>query len=390
MADPDLLIGSVPTLSAAFHTTIRSDLYLRMKTRKRYWGGAWDMTFFLDDVDFGTGALDEYFNTWLMTQIATYTEGLISWRGVVWEMNRIKDGKRQRRTMDEVWNAIKCVYTTPGGTEQLETSWQEDDNSIARYLRRELIIYKDNVAQTQAKAAATSVLMTTYDAWAQSTDFNTNSADGLEVTVFGMGRLFNNLFCTVTTPVEFVDVDAFVQDIWDTDLSPFLSFLVFGGIDTNAYEVQREQREPVRCGDLIDSLARGGDNSVPYRWYVGNDLQFRFEKFDATPVLEWRGRKLGGIYKINGPRVTWNAEPGVMRDITLPEVPALPGSFLQQRNHELIEQFSMWQGQEQPQPELETPTEEQLLADAARYQQMITDGNYDRLYTPDSTLGGRQ
>ena len=386
-SQPTLLIGDVPNKSLDFSITLKPAKYLRLKHRKRYWGGDWELTFYLSDEDFGAGTIDGYFNGWLMKQIAEYFNGAISFRGVVWEMTRNKDGKRDVRSMNDVYNAVKCIYTTTGSATQTETAYQENAASIDRYLRRELIIYKDNVSATQAVAEAQAVLNVSYDAWPQSTDFNTAAEDGLEITVFGMGRLLNNLFCSVTTPAGLVEVATFVDDIYDNDIAPYFDFIGLGYIAANTLEVEREQRAPTRVGDLINALARGGDSNIPYRWHVSQDLLFTFDPFVATPVLEWKGRKRGGIYKVGGSRVTWDAQPGVMTDNTIAPIPAIEGDFLTQRNHQLIEQFSMWQGQEQPQPELEVPTEAQLQADTESYARMITDGNFDRLHTPGAAEG---
>lgn len=387
MSNPQLLIGNVPTITMDFDTTISPDQYLRLKHRTRYFGGHWELTFYLSDADFGAGVIDEYWNGWLMRQVAEYFNGAVAWRGVVWEMVRNKDGERQKKSVDEVYNAVKCIYTEVGTTLQVETAYQENTDSISRYLRRELIIYKDNISAAQAVDEANAALNVSYDAWPTSTDFNTTSEDGLEITVFGMSRLLNNVFCSVTTPAGLVEVSTFVDDIYDTDIEPYFDFIGLGNLGANTLEVEREQRAPTRVGDLIDALARAGDSTIPYRWHVSQDLLFTFEPFDSTPTLEWRGRSRGGIFKVGGSRVTWDAVPGVMANRTIAPVPAIEGDFLQQRNHQLIEQFSMWQGADAPQPELETPTEEQLLADAAAYERMITDGNFDRLHTPGTTPG---
>ncbi len=387
MSDPNILIGDLPGTSIELHTMLSPDDYTRLKHRKRYWGGHWDLTFFLAEADIQGGLLDEWFNSWLMGQVVEYFGGAITWRGVIWEMVRIKDGKRQQRSMSNVYNAVKCVYTRVNSSVQVETPWQINDDSISRYLRKELIIYKDNIGDAQAVDEANAALMVAYDAWAQSTDFNTSSKDGLEITVLGMGRLLNNIFCTQTTPTGLIRVDSFIQAIWSNDLAPNFDFLIFGGVDSNPLEVEREQRAPTRCGDLIDALARGGNASTPYRWYIGADLQFRFQIFDNEPTMEWRGMSRGGIFLKGGGRITWDANPGVLDDVTLPAVPAISGDFLQQRNHEIIQQFSMWQGQSGPKPELEQLTEAQLLADLDAYRRMITDGNFDRLHTPGASPG---
>lgn len=387
MYDPTLLIGDVPGISLDFPVTIKPNKYLRLKHRKRWFGGDWELTFYLSDADFGAGAINEFFNGWLVKQVAEYFNGQITFKGVVWEMTRNKDGKRDVRSMNDVYNAVKCIYTTTSSATQVETAYQTNEASISRYLRRELIVYKDNVSSTQAVAEAQAALAVSYDAWPKSTDFNTSTEDGLEITVLGISRLLNNLFCTVTTPNELVEVDAFIEDIYDTDIAPFFDFIELGYIAANSLEVQREQRAPTRVGDLIDALARNGDSSIPYRWRVTSDLQFAFEPLDITPTLEWKGRKRGGIFKVGGDHVTWNAYPGVMVDSTTAPIPAIEGDFLAQRNHQLIEQFSMWQGQNQPQPESEVPTEAQLQVDASAYERMITDGKFDRLHTPGATPG---
>lgn len=386
---PNLLIGDAPHLFTSYHTTITSEEFLRLRHIKRFYGGAWDLSFFLSDTDWGTGTINELFNTLLMSQLAEYHSGSLTWVGVIWEMARISDGKRKVRTMSDVWNAVKCIYTETGSNVQDETAYTTNQSSIDRYLRREYLVYKDNASAAQALDAAEDFLNKHYDAWPKSTDFNVSGEDGIEISALGMSRLFNNLYCTVTTPAGMVDVDAFVDDIWDTDLAPNLPFLTLGNIETNAHEVEREQRTPTRCGDLIDALARGGDNSLPYRWQIDSNLLFRFEKLSLTPALEWHGRSRGGVTQIAGRQTTWDAEPSVMVDRTESPLPALPGSYLTQRNHELVEQISMWQGQDQPTPETEEPTEATLLSNVEKYQRMITDGNFDRLHTPGSTIPGR-
>ena len=384
---PRLMIGDTPQAFDRYHTEFLPGEYLRLRHVNRFWGGHWDLSLFLSGKDHSTAVLDGYFDSLLMSRIGEYFSGAFTWNGVVWEMVRTKDGKRTRRTVGNVWNAIKCIYTKTGTSTQVETAYQTNDDSIERYLRRELIIWMDNIEATQAVEEAQKVLKKSYDAWAQTVDFSSYSEDGLEIYCYGFSRLLNNLYCTETTPAGLVQVDTFVDDIWDSDISPFLTFLSLGGIDANSLQVERELRVPTRVGDLVDALARGGDNSLPYRWYIGGDLQFRFEKMSITPVMEWRGLSGGGVHLIGGSGLSWNATPGVMIDNTVPSVPSIDGSFLALRNEELIAQFSMWLGDTQPTPETEELTEETVLAYKEKYQRMITDGNFDRLHTPGSTPG---
>lgn len=379
---PNLLIGDIPTVNTAYSLTLTDKEYTRLRHRKRWFGGAWELTFFIPET-VGTGMLDEWYNTWLAYRIAEYAEGATPWTGVIWELSRTKDGAKQRRSLADVYNAVKCVYTTTSTTVQDDTAWQLNENSIARYMRREQIIWADNISLAQAEAEAQAFLNKHYDAWNKTINFNATGEEGLEVTAVGDARLFNNLFATVTDSLETIAVDAFVADIFTGDIQPVFPFLNLGRIDPNAFQTQKEQRAPTRCGDLIDRLARNGDGTVPYRYYVDNAGLFHFVKFDSTPTLEWRGKSRGGIYLAGGERVTWAAEPGVMVDRTTAEAPALPGSFLQKRNHTLVEQFSMWQGQEHPQPETEEPNEEQLLADMESFLRQQTDFDFDTLHTPD-------
>lgn len=379
---PNLLIGDIPTVNTAYSLTLTDKEYTRLRHRKRWFGGAWELTFFIPET-VGTGMLDEWYNTWLAYRIAEYAEGATPWTGVIWELSRTKDGAKQRRSLADVYNAVKCVYTTTSTTVQDDTAWQLNENSIARYMRREQIIWADNISLAQAEAEAQAFLNKHYDAWNKAINFNATGEEGLEVTAVGDARLFNNLFATVTDSLETIAVDAFVEDIFTGDIEPVFPFLNLGRIDPNTFQTQKEQRAPTRCGDLIDRLARNGDGTLPYRYYVDNAGLFHFVKFDATPTLEWRGKSRGGIYLAGGERVTWAAEPGVMVDRTTAEAPALPGSFLQKRNHTLIEQFSMWQGQEHPQPETEEPNEEQLLANMESFLRQQTDFDFDTLHTPD-------
>ena len=184
--DPTLLIGDMPGINVGFDTTINRDEYQRLRHRRRYWGGHWELTFYLSDATMGAGVLDEYFQGWLMRQVGEYYGGQLTWRGVVWEMTRVKDGKRQRRSMSGVWNAVKCIYTTTTSTEQVETAYVTNAASISRYLRREQIIYKDNISATQATAEATAYLDLTYEAWPISTSFNAGDGGSDGLSRFGV------------------------------------------------------------------------------------------------------------------------------------------------------------------------------------------------------------
>lgn len=382
--DPTLLIGDVPTLSLDFPLTLDSNLFKRLVHRRRYWGGSWEMTFFIPEGEISAGELDEWFYSWLMFQIAEYADGTIPWKGVVWEMARVHDGAKRRRSMTNVYNAVKTVYTLTDSTLQDDTDWQEDAASISRYLRRELIIWADGISLAEAEAQALMELNKGKEPLLKTVAYNTKEQDGLYVTAVGMSRLLNNIYATVTTPNGLIGASTLIGNMLTTDIIPYFPF-ISAAVTTNAAQVEREQRAPTRCGDLIDRLSRYGNGvDTPYRYYVDEISNvFIYAPLDNTPTLEWWGQKWGGLKRANGDTVTWSADPGVVVDKTLPDMPPPPGSFLQRGNHDLIEQFSMWQGSEFPSPELENPDEDQLLANIESYLSQQTDEDSDRLHTPD-------
>lgn len=384
-ATPRILIGDSPNYFREYHTEIKDPYYKRAIHKIRYWGGFWELSFKLADADFTEGFLDRAFSSWLMSKVAEYFNGRLTWKGVVWEMVRVKDGKRQRRSMENVYNAVKCVYTVTDSATQVDTLYRTNDDSIERYLRRETLVYKDNISATQAVDEADAFLNTHYDAWTVTTEFGNNESAGLEVICFGYSRLLNNIFSTATTPAEEVDLSTVITDTITDDILTNFPFITIGGIDANTKQIQREQRYPTRVGDLVDALARVGNGTVPYRYFIGGQDKFRFEIMNTDPIMRWRGASRGGLTDINKRPLSWEAWPGVLEDTTAPPMPALSGSYLQKKNHELVEVMSMWQGQDQPQPEQEEATEEQILAYARQYERMITDGDFDRLHTPGTT-----
>lgn len=63
--------------------------------------------------------LQQAFDTWLGYHIEEKTGGVITWEGMVYELELSRGGVRRRRTLDLMYNAVKTSYTTIDWTDNL-------------------------------------------------------------------------------------------------------------------------------------------------------------------------------------------------------------------------------------------------------------------------------
>ena len=101
--------------------------------------------------------MTQWFENRLMYRVLELVGAYATSEWLVWEMELTSDGLVQTLNMDDVWNAVKVVYTDTSGNRQ-ETDYFIDQTSIDRYLRRELILTLDQVSAAQAISEAESVL----------------------------------------------------------------------------------------------------------------------------------------------------------------------------------------------------------------------------------------
>ena len=111
--------------------------------------------------------------------------------------------------------------------------------------------------------------------------------------------------------------------------------------------------------------------------------RLNYQPFDTDYTYIWRDLTQGLQKKGGGKQFeTWGAEPGVLRDFTIPGGKPPVGSFLEDRRDTVLEEVQMWQGARSISVVNDEMEEEDLLQAMNNYQRMMSDLSFDPLHTP--------
>lgn len=306
----------------------------------RWQGGFWEATWFFPLGGDNTAA---YLRDWFETRLAYRHEervgGVVSWEGIVWEMNLTLDGYREHKSLANVFNAVKTIYLDTTDTSQ-ETVWYTDETSINRYGRREFVLLLDNVTTTQAQAAAQKALAEAKEAWPRVTGIGKQLSSGLDVTAVGDVFTANNRYVTASEGTNYTD---YVTNLVATDCDR----LTAGNIKTNALESSPFGIN-IRAWDaILELVERGDDNYNAWRFWVTAGGLAHYEQADNTPIYEWHGSK-GGLVDPMGGKSNWLVKPGVVRNMTRREGIPIPGSPLADSRDAWVKEVEMAQGAPEP------------------------------------------
>ena len=287
----------------------------------RWQGGFWEATweFRRDDKAGITAAyLREWFENYLYYRVEERAGNAVTWEGLVWDMTLTLNGYKERRSVGDVWNAIKCQYVDTSNAAQ-DTGWSINQSSIDRYERRELILRLSNKESADADARVATVLTEAREAWARVIDINVAEPDSLRVTAVGDIYTANNRYVTAATGSTIAD---HITNIIGTDCDR----LTAGQVATNSIAAQSFDM-PRRGWDALLELTQIGDASGnPYRLWVTPTGLIHYQQADNSPAFYWYGRSRG--LQIIGDVSPWAIQPGVIRNLTSrPSLP-IPGSFL--------------------------------------------------------------
>lgn len=304
----------------------------RVRHTKRLQGGLWDMAFTIPlqlpgGQRLSRSYLQDWFDSRLFHVIKQTSGGATLWRGFVWSMDLTLDGMTRRKDYSEIYNAVKTVYIDESGNNQL-TAYYTDDLSISLYGRRELLLYMRNANSAAAIAEAQTALLELKTPWARPIAMDTDNTDQLDVVCVGVVFTANNKFVGATTlDGTSTNIESVISDIATNDCE----FLAPGRMDTNTIQYKRTLDQPVRAWDLVRELTVIGDGSNLYRSWVSDGDFLHYGAADNEPQYLWQGKGKGlatksGYFSIAD---AWAVEPSVVRDMTRPSGPAIPGSSLQ-------------------------------------------------------------
>lgn len=274
-------------------------------------GGFWLGSFSLSG---DATQLAAHFYNWLGYHFEERSGGRVTWEGMVYEMELTIGGVGRAKSLDMMYNHVRTDYDNAGTP--ATTSAATNDESIARYGRREQILDLSDQAVAAANAYRDRYLLENAWPWARTSGVNLSG--GLaELVVTVCGYAFTAGWRHETAgDASTDDLDDWISEIVTTDCAEFLSV---GRITANTLQVKKDTSEERRAWDVLLMLAGLGDASDnPYRIYVDIGRRVVYEQISTTPLYYLRDGQIytsaGGAAEVD----PWAVKPAVVRDIRYP------------------------------------------------------------------------
>ena len=282
--------------------------------------------------------LKGWFNNRLMTQFETVFDGLVRWRGFIWEMELEFDGEVRIKSMDDMANAVKCSYTNSDGDES-RTAWVTNEESITRYGTKERIVSSSSSSSAEATERAEVELQYSASPYTKAISYTDSEENVLKVTVVGRMVVANN----VQLRSEHL---RYIEQLTDED-DPLYGYSGDEDDTTSSYDDPITVSDEIRrivlvvnysggwlyVQDIVDndtitaagvssdvgafdrilelSKLRNSDDEF-YRLSITNDGGVVYRKFEE--VAEYiRYARPRGIETHAGIIPTWDAKPGFIR-----------------------------------------------------------------------------
>jgi len=265
--------------------------------------------------------LEQAFYEWVGCLLAERSSGLPTWTGIVYSLDFVSRGDIRRKTLENVNNAVKAVYTDDGIT-YAETSWYTDANSTSRLGRKESILQMLGYSLTAAQQKAQAVLKFSSKPYSRMVDIGTIDNTYLEVSVLGYASTVNWRYVTAQDNA-IGNANVWVSNILSTDCELVLP----GVIRTNAVQIKRKNLIQRKALDTLISIAELGDASYnPWQIYIDCERKLHYRPIDLTAKYIWRD---GLVYTMDGDLANpWTIEPGVVRNADYPTLQPEPGTPL--------------------------------------------------------------
>lgn len=300
-------------------------------------GGAWRGTFRLDGPK---GMLENWFYNGLARHIEEWSWGMNTWTGLVWEIDFVqpsrtswffpfwpyrspRPGRRMRRTLEDVFNAVKVFYTDPSTDPPTtnETSWYNDTVSQFWLGTKQEILY-EYMSAASAAARAQEFLDRAATAVPVVMGVEQEVVDPyLEIVVAGYVATGQYEFVTSDNGNQ-DDVSDWVDAILGGDMGDFLQK---GMVDPNTTQVYRYLPNKRRGWEVLEDLVTLRDTSDNrFRLIVDNDQHVHYKIWDREPIgYFWGGRFVNRSYSDleKNPRLM---QPGVYRTLGFGDPTYLP------------------------------------------------------------------
>lgn len=273
----------------------------------------------------GISDLTDFYNMWIGHRITETTAGMITWEGVIWQTDLIKDGITHRRTLSpEQWhNRIKVLYSDDVG-ERSSIAWSENTDSSDIYGEMEYVISLGGA--TSAGATALQARHLTDFAWPRSRIVDSitigqagGRQNGLYITAVGF-------WATLNWQYRETSETAAASTLLGTLIGE-TEFVTAGRVETNSLSVRVDAFPiPQRIGDLVEDIIRQGDASGNV-WQGGVYADQKFVYESAPTAVDYYIER-GRMYNKAGTLITPELlDPGFfVRNVNAPMSWEPPGT----------------------------------------------------------------
>ena len=298
----------------------------------RYPGGFWRGTFTLFP---GVMDVHEAFDQWIGFHVSERAGGIESWEGFIAEMVLYKAGSIRRKSLAEMWNAVRARYRDDADSDAVDSTYVTQASSITRYGRKEQMLFLDGYPLATAQAAINAELNDNGYPKARASAFGMSGDTFLDVTVLGYAHTANWMFQEEGNGA--VNLSEWIEDIVGSEFGLSANhggavanagdcqFLKTGEIDANTLQVSSSTAFPVRAWDVMANPSTGltmagilsGGEYVPAILWVDVGRLAYYAPINLDPRYQWDGGELFdavGVPVVN----PWAVRPAVVRDLTYP------------------------------------------------------------------------
>lgn len=323
-----------PLLDGAVFVADVSDQVSGYRRSIRRNGGYWLGDFTLNDEP---NNLAKFFYERLGCHFVETAGGYTTWEGLIYEMEFTLNGVTRRRSLDTLANYVKTTYLDTAGVAQ-ESAAAVNDESIARYGRKEEMLLLDGFEQAAAEARRDTYLRENGWTWPRVVGMGLGRSDiQLTIALCGYVHTANWRYESVGDGTT-GNLSDWLKAIIETDCE----FLQVGSITENTMQVRKETNTPQRAWDVLNELLDLGDTAGnPYRLYVDNQRRVTYEPLSKEPLYWLRGGMLYNSAGGSGAANPWLLKPGVIRDTSYPIRRKELGAWLDDARDCLIDEIEL-------------------------------------------------
>ena len=324
--------------------------------------------------------LKGWFNNKLMSQFETVFDGVVVWKGFVWEMELEMNGEVRIKSMEDVANAVKCSYTytitVVDGLEEKEvsvdawTDWFTNEESRERFGTKERIVSSSSSSSGEADERAEVEVQYSASPYTSAISYNDSEENTLSVTVVGRMVAANNVQLipeNLRYIAQLEDTDDPLYDYSGDEVEDKYNdtitvsdeirrivlvvnysggWLYVQDIMDNDTKTVAGVSSATGAFDRILELSKLRDSSGNfYRLSITSDGGVVYRPFEETADYIRYG-KPRGIENIAGTKPTWNAKPGFIRYFDDTSGVGMPDTWVEDAQLAYYERTDMKDGDE--------------------------------------------